>query len=86
MKRCTINCGLCKEAPRPHTSKVFHVARPGMAYDWCVFRHSEPLLRGEYEIEVKDSGHISGTVCYRSRVVPRTSMKRRKRGTSGGVL
>ncbi len=85
VKRCVTHCGECKEASRPHKSNVFHIDNPDMAYDWCVFRHSEPLQRGEYEITVKDNGCIAGTVCYRSRIVPRTQMKGKRR-QSGGVL
>lgn len=85
MKRCVTHCGLCKVSTLPYKDKTFNVSKPRVRYEWCVFRHSEPLGRGEYEISVKDSGVITGTVCYRSRVVPRTQM-RKKRGQSGGVL
>lgn len=86
MKRCMVHCGLAKEAKRPYDKNVYHIENPDMAYEWCVFRHSEPLLRGEYEVVVKDNGSISGSVCYRSRVVPRTVMRSGRKGQSGGVL
>lgn len=84
MKRCVVNCGLCKVSKEPHEPNVFCVKRPLAKYTWCVYRHSEPLERGVYEVMVKDNGQISGTVCYRSRIVPKTVFKRR--GGSGGVL
>ncbi len=85
MKRSYAHCGLAREAKRAYDKNAYHIENPDMAYEWCVYRHSEPLRRGEYQIEVKSDGLVTGCVCYRSRVVPRTVMKRRK-GQSGGVL
>ncbi len=84
MKRCVTHCGLCKPDNKGESSS-FHVSRPKVSYLHCVFRHAEPLGRGEYEVMVRDNGMIAGTVCYRSRIMPKTRMGR-KRGMSGGVL
>ncbi len=81
MKRCVTNCRECKVSNPPHPSNTFNVDRPEIRYEWCVFRHEEPLKRGEYN-EVRPNGNISGTMCYRSKIVPRTVLLSRvKRGT-----
>jgi hypothetical protein len=78
MKRCTTNCALCKETDNNDT-KRFVVTKPRLSYEWCVYRHPEPLSMGEYEIEVKSNGDITGTICYRSRVVPKGKRQRKRR-------
>ena len=85
MKRCVIACRLCKE-DKNGNKNAFHISKPNnTSYIWCVYRHAEPLRRGEYEIRVDDTGAITGTTCYREKILPRTKMSREK-SSSGGVL
>ncbi len=85
MKRCVTRCRLCVINEDIVMKDAFHVEKPQSSYQWCVYRHSEPLRRGEYEVMVKDDGAITGTICYRTNIVPKTKYGRGK-SKSGGVL
>ncbi len=77
MKRCTTQCALCNETDNNDT-KRFVVTKPSVSYEWCVFRHEE-LAQVEYEVEIDEDGNITGTVCYRAKIVPKGKRKRKRR-------
>jgi hypothetical protein len=76
--RCNIRCKLCNKTPEGYIGKVVNLG--GQHYEWCVHRHSEPLLRGEYTRTISSEGGIAGTVCYTETIVKyaKTTTKRGK--------
>ncbi len=81
--RCTTKCALCVEEKDLTSTTKFDLPHLKLTFGWCVFRHDEPLPRGEYEVKISGDGRIGGTVCYRSKIM--TKAKKGKRFSGGGM-
>ncbi len=73
---CTTKCALCVEEKDLTEPNRFDLPHLNLTLKWCVFRHDEPLARGT---EIKSNGDIKGTVCYRSKIVPKGKRQRKRR-------
>ncbi len=75
--KCNTNCNIFKEGK---SRAGIHVG--GKDVDYCVYRHSLMLKRGEYERVILVSGDITSTFCYKERIVKKRGSGGNKKGGS----
>ncbi len=63
--KCNVHCRLMVQGRSISTLYV----KGNVSYKHCIHRHKPMLKRGEYEREVLIGGDVTGTYCYRGKIV-----------------